>query len=256
MSVSLTTVDGNAAVRVSDEGRGIEPEFLPHVFDRFTQQDSSTTRIFGGLGLGLAIVRHIVELHGGTVRAESAGTGKGATFSVTLPLVATRAVEMEKAAATDKPRRSGQAPSTDGGAEARLRGLRVLVVDDDEPIRETTTEILTMLGASVVTTPSASAALQAIEASRFDVILCDIAMPDEDGYGFIRNLRRRDAEHGGTTPAIAFTALAGDQNRARSLEAGFQLHLSKPIDIGRLAASVLEVTDARDKHQTEGVANG
>jgi two-component system CheB/CheR fusion protein len=245
VAVALTTVDGNAAVCVSDEGRGIAPEFLPHVFDRFTQQDSSTTRKFGGLGLGLAIVRHIVDLHGGTVRAESAGAGKGATFWVTLPLIAaSRAAASPSATKTGKPKPAG-GPSSGNGADAQLRGVRVLVVDDDVAIRDTTKEILDMLGASVVATPSASEALHAIEEKRFDVILCDIAMPEEDGYTFIRRLRERDAEHGGATPAIAFTALAGDQNRARSLEAGFQLHLSKPIDIARLTESVIKVTDAR-----------
>jgi two-component system CheB/CheR fusion protein len=243
VTVALTTVDGNAAVRVTDEGRGIEPEFLPHVFDRFTQQDSSTTRVFGGLGLGLAIVRHIVDLHGGTVRAESAGAGQGATFLVTLPLVAdARAAASKSPLAGARAKPSAQAPSTKG-ADAQLHGLRVLLVDDDAAIREATTEILCMLGASVVTKPSASEALDALERSRFDVVLCDIAMPGEDGFGFIRRLRQLDAEHGGRTPAIAFTALAGDQNCARSLEAGFQLHLSKPIDIDRLAESVITVTD-------------
>jgi CheY-like chemotaxis protein len=123
--------------------------------------------------------------------------------------------------------------------------MRVLIVDDDPAIRETTTEILGMLGASVVTTPSASEALHAIEKSRFDVILCDIAMPEEDGYDFIRHLRPLDAEHGGATPAIAFTAHAGDQNRARSLEAGFQLHLTKPFDVDRLTESVIQIVDPR-----------
>jgi two-component system CheB/CheR fusion protein len=245
VAVALTTVNGSAALCVSDEGRGIEPQFLAHVFDRFAQQDSSTTRMFGGLGLGLAIVRHIVDLHGGTVRAESAGTGKGATFWVTLPLVAaSRAAASPSATKTGKPNLSG-GTSSGNGADAQLRGMRVLVVDDDSAIRETTKEILDLLGASVVTTPSASEALHAIEVSRFDVILCDIAMPEEDGYAFIRRLRKLDAEHGGDTPAIAFTALAGDQNGARSLEAGFQLHLSKPIDIVRLTESVIKVTDPR-----------
>ena len=242
VTVGLTTVDGNAALCVSDEGRGIEPQFLPHVFDRFTQQDTSTTRLFGGLGLGLAIVRHIVDLHGGSVRAESAGAGKGATFWVTLPLVAVR-----ETAASPGARKPGSPPSSGepsaNSAEARLEGLRVLVIDDDEAIRQTTTEILQMLGALVVTSPSAAAGLQAIEQSRFDVVLCDIAMPEQDGYAFIRRLRQLDAKHGGATPAIAFTALAGDQNRARSLAAGFQLHLAKPIDIARLAESVIQVTD-------------
>ena len=245
VTVALTAADGHAALRVSDEGRGIEPEFLPHVFDRFAQQDSSTTRVFGGLGLGLAIVRHIVDLHGGVVRAESAGAGRGATFWVTLPLVAARReAPATSAAALGRSKPSGETSSGDG-AGAQLDGLRVLVVDDDPAIRETTSEILGLLGASVVTTPSASEALRAIDGSGFDVVLCDIAMPEEDGFGFIRQLRKRDAEHGGAMPAIAFTALAGDQNRARSLAAGFQLHLSKPIDMERLAESVLAVTNHR-----------
>ena len=214
---------------------------MPHIFDRFTQQDGSTTRLFGGLGLGLAIVRYIVELHGGTVRAESEGWDKGATFSVTLPLVARTRVAAAPAPNTTavvQPMRS----STDG-AGGPLRGMQILVVDDDPSIRETAVEILKMLGASVVATTSAAEALRAIEKTRFNVILCDIAMPEEDGYDFIRHLRRRDAEHGGTTPAIAFTALAGDQNRVRSLAAGFQLHLSKPIDGDLLAQSVMQFAD-------------
>ncbi|MCU1277506.1 MAG: Sensor protein, partial [bacterium] len=237
-SVAITTLDGQATVRVSDEGRGIESDFLPHIFDRFMQQDSSTTRMFGGLGLGLAIVRHIVELHGGTVRAESAGSGLGATFWVTLPLVATRAVSVASSAAATRPRRAGVAT---GNEDAQLRGLRVLVIDDDRAIRETTVEILTLLGAAVVATASSESGLEAIAKSRFDVILCDIAMPEQDGFGFIRQLRQLDAARGGATPAIAFTALAGDDNRQRSLDAGFQLHLAKPVDVERLTACVLEV---------------
>jgi CheY-like chemotaxis protein len=244
VAVALTTVDGRAALCVSDEGRGIEPEFLPHIFDRFAQQDSSTTRTFGGLGLGLAIVRHIVDLHGGTVRAESAGAGKGATFWVTLPLFGARGAAASESGTKGRPKLSREA-SSGNGADAQLRGMRVLVVDDDPAIRETTSEILGILGATVVTKPSAAEALQALERNRFDVVLCDLAMPVEDGYGFIRRLRQLDSEHGGGTPAIAFTALAGDQNSVRSLEAGFQLHLSKPIDIARLAESVIAVTDAR-----------
>jgi two-component system CheB/CheR fusion protein len=245
VSVNLSTVNGQAALRVSDRGRGIKAAFLPHIFDRFTQQDSSTTRVFGGLGLGLAIVRHIVERHGGSVRAESDGPGHGATFSVMLPLLATRSI-----AATTETDLNPSKPGRDGpehdAIEARLRGMRILVVDDDVSIRETTTEILNMLGASVVATTSAADAMHAIDVGSFDVILCDLAMPEEDGYGFIRQLRQLEAKRGGRTPAIAFTALADDQNRTRSLEAGFQLHLSKPIDVYRLAASVVAVAKRGD----------
>ena len=242
VSVGLTIVDGRAALRVSDEGRGIAPAFLPHIFERFTQQDSSTTRMFGGLGLGLAIVRHIVDLHGGTVRAESAGPDQGATFWVILPLLSTRHAAATGAPAVGKLEPSGEASPADG-VEAQLHAMRILIVDDDAAIRETAAEILSILGASVATAGSSSDALHALAESRYDVILCDIAMPEEDGYGFIRQLRELDPAHGGDTPAIAFSALAGDQNRQRSLAAGFQLHLSKPIDVERLAASVREVAD-------------
>ena len=245
VSVAVNTVDSRATLRVSDQGRGIAAAFLPHVFDRFTQQDSSTTRMFGGLGLGLAIVRHIVDLHGGTVRAESAGPGHGATFWVMLPLMAKRpSPAASSAPVVIKPPTASEA-SAPQGSGGPLRGLRILVVDDDVGIRETTTEILEMLGAAVLATVSAADALRTLETSKFDVILCDLAMPEEDGFGFIRRLRQRDATHGGATPAIAFTALAGEQNRLRSLEAGFQLHLSKPIDVERLTASVVEVADPR-----------
>ncbi|MDB4969029.1 MAG: Sensor protein [Myxococcales bacterium] len=239
--VSLTTIDGRAALRISDEGRGIEPGFLPHIFDRFTQQDSSTTRLFGGLGLGLAIVRHIVDRHGGSVRAESPGPGKGATFSVTLPLSPSH----EDSATPSAAHESRPRPRAGHDGDEQLRGLRVLLVDDDSTIRETTTEILNLLGASVVATPSAADGLRALDAARFDVILCDIAMPGQDGYDFIRLLRELDPQHGGATPAIAFTAFAGDHNRARSLEAGFQLHLSKPVDLERLAESVKLLVERR-----------
>ena len=236
VAVTLSVADGQATLSVLDHGRGIAPQFLPHVFERFAQEDGSTTRSFGGLGLGLAIVRHLVDLHGGSVRAESAGLGLGATFSIMLPLLAAGHAAIPVAAIP---------PALPAATAAALHGLRVLVIDDDATIREVAGEILATLGASVLTATSSSDALQAIERSPFDVILCDIAMPDTDGYDFMRRLRELDTARGGTTPAIAFTALAGDEDRLRSLAAGFQLHLSKPIDVDRLTASLLEVAERR-----------
>jgi two-component system, chemotaxis family, CheB/CheR fusion protein len=235
VAVALTVADGQATVRVSDHGRGIDLAFLPHIFDRFKQQDSSTTRNFGGLGLGLAIVRHIVERHDGTVRAESAGSGHGATFWLTLPLLAAGRLASGMAV---PPARLLPASATSELTQ-QLDGLRVLVVDDNAAVRETTIEILGLLGASAVAAASATHALAELDSYAFDVILCDLAMPHEDGYGFIRELRGRAPSRGGTTPAIAYTALVSDQDRLHALAAGFQLHLPKPIDADGLAASVV-----------------
>ncbi|HZS39416.1 MAG TPA: chemotaxis protein CheB [Polyangia bacterium] len=237
VNVALDASDGTATVRVHDSGKGIESDFLPKIFDRFTQQDGSITRNYGGLGIGLAIVRHIVELHGGTVRAESLGEGQGATFSVTLPLIAAQRASSEPSAAgsaKSEPfvgarRRSGDLPQLDG--------LRVLIVDDDATMRESAAELLSAMGANPMGADSAAAALTAIDAFHPEILLCDIAMPGEDGLSFMRRLRHSRTP-GKNLPAIALTALAGEGDRQRSLAAGFQEHLSKPVDGTRLAHSL------------------
>jgi len=229
--VQLSKPDSHVELLVRDTGAGIKPEFLPHVFERFRQADSSSTRAHGGLGLGLAIVRHLAELHGGTVQATSEGEGKGATFSVRLPLGPLRAAEEEPAApvaaATATPR-----------AVEDLTGVRVLVVEDDPESREVIESMLDRLGAEVETAASATEAMAALERRPPDVLLSDIEMPGENGYSLIRRIRALSSERGGRVPAAALTAYARSEDRIAALTAGFQLHLSKPVAGPELAAVV------------------
>jgi len=236
VTVAVTVADGSVVLRVQDTGAGIDPGFLPDVFNRFTQADSTSTRVYGGLGLGLAIVRHLVELHRGSVRAESAGHGKGATFTVTLPLL--RAL---------RPPAAGEGLSAERSAidVAVLHGLRILVVDDDRASCDAIADLLGHLGAEVRTAQSAAAAMLAVESFHPALLICDIAMPVENGYAFLRRLRGRSAEQSGQIPAIALTALAHDDDRERALKAGFQVHLAKPVDIDRLTGAVLELAARR-----------
>jgi PAS domain S-box-containing protein len=226
--------ESNVEIVVSDTGEGIRPEFLPHVFERFRQADGSTTRVHGGLGLGLAIVRHLVEIHGGSVRAESAGEGKGATFTVGLPLL----VPQDRTA--KPPEGLGQTlievkPPQDS---APLDGLRVLVVDDEPDARELFTIMLRRCGAHVVTAASATEALEYLESWKPTVLIADIGMEGEDGYALIRKVRALPKERGGEIPALALTAYARTEDRLRALSAGYQVHLAKPVDRSELAAAV------------------
>ena len=215
--------DANATVTVSDTGQGIAPEFLPRVFDRFRQADSSTTRSFGGLGLGLAIVRHLVELHGGTVSAYSDGVGKGATFSASFPLLTDRTAPVAP--------HSGEIHSSEFRS---LDGLRVLLVDDEVETRQIISTVVQRTGAEVKTCTSAREALTELVAWRPHVILSDIGMPDEDGYSFINRVRSLPHDEGGATPAAALTAYARDEDRKQALDAGYQMHIAKPIGAGQL----------------------
>ena len=227
-------------LRVTDTGIGIEPAFLPEVFARFSQSDSSITRTYGGLGLGLAVVRHLVELQGGTVQAESAGTGQGASFAVTFPLARQKHVSEQlatSARSTQALDRPGKRQHYDG-----LAGLRVLFVDDDLRTREAVLEVLQLTGARVELAGSAAEGMAAVDRFKPQVILCDIAMPGEDGYTFMRKLRARETASDTPIPALALTALASEDDRRRALGAGFQLHLAKPIDIDRLREAVLELS--------------
>ena len=217
--------DGSdARVSVKDTGQGIDPEFLPRVFDRFRQADSSTTRSFGGLGLGLAIVRHLVELHGGTVSAQSEGVTKGATFCATFPLLADRCEPVAVA-------QSGEMSVLEFRS---LDGLRVLLVDDEPEACEIISTVITRTGAEVTTCKSASEALAKLSEWKPDVILSDIAMPDEDGYSFIVKVRSLPRDKGGETPAAALTAYARDVDRRQALAAGYQMHIAKPIGASQL----------------------
>ena len=265
IEVALDRVDGQAQVRVTDSGLGIDPKFLPHVFDRFRQADSSSTRSHGGLGIGLTIVRHIVELHGGTVRAESRGEGTGSTFLVNLPVSTVRLGEpgqpapraagaphgaaAESAAGAATPKANGDENGNgDGDAAApelgRLGGVRVLVVDDEPDARDLIGEILRRGGAEVTTAATAQEGLALLGRLRPDVLVSDIAMPDEDGYAFIRCVRQLAPEDGGATPSIALTAYAREEDRARALAAGFQAHLAKPVEPGDLVGAVADLGGA------------
>jgi PAS domain S-box-containing protein len=222
--VRLTQVDRHAQIQVQDTGRGISPDFLPHVFEYFRQADSTTTRKFGGLGLGLAIVRHFTELHGGTVQAESLGEGLGATFTVRLPMLADL-----------NPIRSIR-PLPEHQVD--LAGLTVLVVDDDDDIRELLTVMLQQHGAQVHSSASAAEALLALEHHHPDLLISDIGMPGVDGYMLIQQVRRRSLDQSSTIPAIALTAYAGELNQQKALTAGFQMHLSKPIEPEELLQAI------------------
>ncbi|HET7730140.1 MAG TPA: PAS domain-containing protein [Usitatibacter sp.] len=236
IEVKLRSRGGQAEVCVSDSGQGIAPEFLPFVFDRFRQADATITRKAGGLGLGLAIVKQLVELHGGTVTAESGGEGQGATFTFTLPPVAF---------SSGSPRaggRDGEERPEAGQATARERervaGKRVLVVDDEADARDLVRKILEDCGAVVVTAGSSDEAIGIAQHARFDVLVSDIGMPGEDGYELMRRLRRQTPERNGDIPAIALTAYARPEDRTRSLRAGFQRHIAKPVEPAELISVV------------------
>jgi PAS domain S-box-containing protein len=224
VEIRLEQMDTCAQIQVIDGGKGIKPEFLPYVFEYFRQEDGTTTRKFGGLGLGLAIVRYLTELHGGTVGAESLGEGLGATFTVRFPLIQ---------ASTQTPRDNSPATST-----IDLTGLQILVVDDEPDIRDIVSFILEDAGAEVSIASSALEALNSIEQSLPDVLVCDIGMPDMDGYMLMRLLRRQSLDRGGEIPAIALTAYAGEVDRQGAISAGFQRHLAKPADPDELIAAV------------------
>jgi signal transduction histidine kinase/CheY-like chemotaxis protein len=227
-------VNSHVEITVHDSGVGIDPEFLPHVFERFRQADSSTTRKFGGLGLGLSIVKQLVELHGGSVTAESAGDGRGATFVVSLPLRALAIGDIAKSAR--------EHPTTqrvhDRRDDLSLDGIVVLVVDDEPDARELVRSVLVGAAAEVRTAASADEGLALLKSQTADVIVSDIGMPGCDGYQFMREVRSLSAGHGGKTPAIALTAFARSEDRTRAMLAGYQVHVSKPIEAQELIATI------------------
>jgi PAS domain S-box-containing protein len=234
--VGVEGTDAEVIIVVSDTGQGISPEFLPYVFDRFSQADSSSTRKYGGLGLGLAIVRHLTELHGGSVRAESPGAGRGATFTVRLPRAGRRgepSVPEEGRGAAGEEKVSVQ--------PLPLEGTKVLVVDDEADARDLLETILGQYGARVRAAASAREALEALGEWGPDVLVADIGMPDEDGYMLIRQIRALPAAEGGNIPAAALTAYARSEDRRQALAAGYQLHVPKPVDPADLAAVVAEL---------------
>jgi signal transduction histidine kinase len=227
IQVDLRRVNARVEIVVADTGRGIAPDVLPFIFDRFRQGDSSSTRAHGGLGLGLALVKHLVELHGGTVAARSPGEGQGATFVVSLPLTTA-----EPGAPGD--RRQSTARSLDLPPTARLAGLRILVVDDDRDAIDLASAILAAAGATVTSAGSAREAFETFRTWRPDVIVSDIEMPEEDGYTLIRKIRSLDEQDRSEIPAVALTAYGRPHDRALALTAGFNMHVRKPVDPAEL----------------------
>ncbi|MDZ8030462.1 response regulator [Nostoc sp. DedSLP04] len=215
-------------ITVSDTGRGISGDFLPYVFDYFRQADGTTTRKFGGLGLGLAIVRHLVELHGGTIHAASPGEGQGAVFKVKLPLIAASKLNQVNTADRDR-------------SDFNLNGLQALLVDDNKDSREFIAFVLEQYGVQVTEADSAHDALNNLMQAKFDLLISDIGMPDMDGYTLIRQIRKQSPEQGGEIPAIAVTAYAGEIDRQQALAAGFQQHISKPIEQELLIQAILTI---------------
>lgn len=246
VELSARRVQSTVEISVKDYGEGITPDFLPHVFERFRQADMTTTRVHGGLGLGLAIVRQIVELHAGTVSVESAGVGKGAKFTFTLPLVSTGDL------ASARKKSAGGVLHVPAGT-FDLLGARVLVVDDEVDTRDLLRAVLSKQGARVSTADCASAALKKIWRRKPDLLISDVGMPGTDGYELIRRVRLFPEERGGRIPAVALTAYAREQDRDRALAAGYQLHLTKPVEVAELSATVAHLL-SNGKHQSSNIS--
>lgn len=229
VQVRLGRINSHVEITVSDTGQGINPEFLPFVFERFLQGDNTTTRRHGGVGLGLAITRHLTELHGGTISADSMGEGQGSTFTLKLPLISVynSASELQVTPEQLQPRNG---PDEQFAAMPRLDGLRVLVVDDESDARNLLTTVLSQSGAQVTAVSTVADALEKLKLIKPDLLLSDIEMPNEDGYSLIRKVRLLAKNQGGLTPAIALTAHARSSDRMRALSAGFQMHLPKPVE--------------------------
>lgn len=238
VEVCLARRNGEVEISVADSGQGIKPEFLPLVFDRFRQEDGSISRRHGGLGLGLAIVRHLVELHAGSVDAQSSGEGKGAKFIVRLPIREGSLIQ-----------RVSEAPSGTIVSAAMLMGVRLLVVDDDPGARELISGMLEGFGAQVSTAESGQQAMSLLFAQRPDVLIADLGMPGMDGYTLIEQVRALEPDFGGLTPAVAVTAYASPQDRLRALQAGYQNHVAKPVEAEELAIVIASLAGrpAQDK---------
>lgn len=241
IQVICRRVNSHIEVAVSDTGVGIKPAFLPHVFERFRQQDASTTRTFGGLGLGLAIVKYLIELHGGTVHAASDGDDKGATFTVLLPVAVAVAPTIDSDETTRRHPAAEAwttAPAVPPDVTDQLTGIKTLIVDDEPDARELLRRLFEQHGAVPILAASAAEALEMLPQQRPNVLVCDIGMPVMNGYDLIKAIRELPTDKGGETPAIALTAFARSEDRTRSIRAGFQLHLSKPVEAAELLASV------------------
>ncbi len=244
VQVRLARVNSSVEVTVSDTGQGIAPEFLPYVFDRFRQADTTTTRRQAGLGLGMAITKHLVELHGGTIRAESPGEGQGATFTLRLPVMIAHGAERTPAPAEERrPRDEDERARL--ADSARLDGVHVLVVDDERDARELLTAILTQSGATVTAAAGAADAVGKLTTAKPDLLVSDIEMADEDGYSLIRRVRAAEEARGRRIPAIALTAHARSSDRLRALAEGYQMHIPKPVEPAELVLAIANLAGSR-----------
>lgn len=236
IEVTLERDNSQVLIRVTDNGSGIDPQFLPHVFERFRQADGSTTRAYGGLGLGLSITRHLIEMHGGTVEAHSDGLGQGATFTIRLPILAVNisAADWEKKiSAHENPTQAEQ---------KILQGLRILIIEDDADSRQLISTVLTLQGSQVQSSSTPEEGFGLLRQLRPDVLICDIGLPGEDGYHLMERIRRLPPQEGGLVPAIALTAYAAPRDRLAALSAGFQTHLPKPVQPEQLVAAVADIS--------------
>jgi CheY-like chemotaxis protein len=240
VEIRLSAAEPFVEITVTDTGAGMDAPFVDHAFERFRQADGATTRSHGGLGLGLAIVKNIVELHGGSVRASSPGLGGGSSFIVQLPLVAERPPASARPP-SERPSSRSLAPASRSG----MAGLRILVVEDEEDARELLVALLQRAGAIVSAAASAREALAVLEREPPAVVLSDIGMPGEDGYALIRRIRALGSENIARTPAVALTAFARPEDRTRALDAGFDDHVSKPIEPDELFAAITSVAARR-----------
>jgi CheY-like chemotaxis protein len=253
VQLRLARVNSSVEIAVSDTGEGISAEFLPYVFDRFRQADHATTRRHGGLGLGLSITKHIVELHGGTVRVESPGEGQGATFVLRLPVMVIHSAEQSAGADTEQPPPAGEAAARPAET-ARLDGVHVLVVDDERDARDLLSTILTQSGARVTAVATVADALDKLRLAKADLILSDIELPNEDGYSLIRRVRTLEGQQEAGTPAIALTAHARASDRLQALAAGYQLHMPKPVEPAELVLAIANLTNRRLSRPAEPTA--
>ena len=240
IAVSLTDANGFAEIAVKDTGVGIRADVLPHVFDRFHQADRSITRRFGGLGLGLSIVKHLVELHGGTVHAESSGVGQGSMFAIRMPIA--RLSQFDHVAAPHE-------PVTDSTETVALESLRVLLVEDEPDTLEYLQRLLEEHGAVIFAARSASEAFALFRRERPEMLISDIGLPEMDGYDLMQQIRREHDHDSESIPAIALTAYARSEDRMRALRAGFQAHIAKPAEPAELLATIVSLARFRDRRR-------
>jgi CheY-like chemotaxis protein/nitrogen-specific signal transduction histidine kinase len=231
IDIRLEQIDNQAQITITDTGKGISPDFLPHIFESFRQEDASVTRHHGGLGLGMAIVYQLVEAHGGTVTADSLGEGQGATFTVRLPLLNVNSQDDQSSPAREQ--------------NLDLTDIRVLIIDDEPDSRELLAVILAQARAEVMSVASAAEFLKALESFQPDVVVSDIGMPEVDGYTLLRQVRSLSPKQGGQIPAIALTAYAGEIDRQQAIAAGFQRHITKPIEPDQLVVAIVSLLSRR-----------